>query len=359
VEPLRKFFQYDYLKLAIPLAVLLLTLLAGWVARRLLFSALHRWGVKSASRVDLLITKTLSGPIMIWALILGLYFATQSSELPARVAGYVALSLGSLWIVSLTIMAVELTGSLVKFYGGRVAGDLPATSLTKNLAQLFVIIVGALILLRELNIDITPLLTALGVGGLAVALALQDTLSNLFGGFYVSIAGQVRLGDYIKINTGEEGYITDITWRSTSLRALNNTFIIVPNSKLAQAIVTNYNLPEKRMIFSIRVSAGYDSDADRVEQVLLEETTAAAGSVAGLLAEPAPSVRFLPGFGDSALEFTLNVQIGEFADQFPVQHELRKRILRRFRQEGIDMPFPTRTVHLLRDDDASETAAQI
>ncbi len=201
-------------------------------------------------------------------------------------------------------------------------------------------------LLNSLNIQITAILTALGVGGLAVALALQDTLSNLFAGFYVAIARQIRLGDYIKLNTGEEGYVSDITWRSTMIRNLNNNLIIVPNSKLAQAIVTNYSLPEKRMTSSVQVGVSYSSDIDLVERVLREEATSAIGSVPGLLPEPAPSVSLEPGFGDSALSFTLGYSVAEFALQGPVRNELRKRILRRFRQESIDMPFPTRTVYL-------------
>jgi len=128
------------------------------------------------------------------------------------------------------------------------------TSLTQNVAQLAVIIVGFLIFLNSLGISITPLLTALGVGGLAVALGLQDTLANFFAGIYVSLAGYVRLGDYVKLNSGEEGYVSDISWRSTTLKALSNNLIIIPNSKLAQAIVTNYHLPEKRFSLSIPVS---------------------------------------------------------------------------------------------------------
>ena len=207
-------------------------------------------------------------------------------------------------------------------------------------------LVGILILLRHFGVSITPILTAFGVGGLAVALALQDTLSNLFAGFYISIAGQVRLGDYIKLNTGEEGYVTDISWRSTTIRALANNMIIIPNAKLAQAIVTNYYLPERRMSLIIPVSASYDSDPDHVERLLLEEVESAAGTIAGLLAEPAPMVRLIPGFGDSALNFSLICQVAEFVDQFAVQHELRKRIWKRFRTEKIEMPYPTRTVYL-------------
>ena len=140
--------------------------------------------------------------------------------------------------------------------------------------------------------------------------------------------------------------MTDITWRSTTIRALGNNLIIIPNAKLAQAVVTNYSLPERRMALGIAVGVSYASDPDHVERVLLEETRKAMGAVPGLLAEPAPTVRLIPGFGDSTMNFTLNCQVAEFVDQYLVQHELRKRILKRFQSEGIEMPFPTRTVYL-------------
>jgi small-conductance mechanosensitive channel len=195
-------------------------------------------------------------------------------------------------------------------------------------------------------VSITPILTALGVGGLAVALALQDTLSNLFGGFYVAVAGQVRVGDYIKLNTGEEGNVTDIGWRCTTIKTQNNNMIIVPNSKLAQAIVTNFYLPERRMAASFPVTVGYESDPDRVQRELLEVLGSAAREVPGMLAEPAPGVAFDPGFGEHGMTFSVNFQVAEFANQGPVRNELRMRVLRRFREVGIGIPYPTRTVYL-------------
>jgi small-conductance mechanosensitive channel len=211
-------------------------------------------------------------------------------------------------------------------------------------------------LLKALGLEITPVLTALGVGGLAVALALQDTLSNLFAGFYIAVARQIRLGDYIKLNTGEEGYVTDITWRSTTIRGLRHNMVIIPNAKLAQAIVTNYYLPEKRMGVSIQVVVGYDSDTERIERLLLEIVQGAMGQIPGLLPEPAPGVTLDPGFGESGIYFSVGFQVAEFAQQFAVRHELRKRILRRFREEGIRMSFPARNLYLHSEDGAlSET----
>lgn len=333
-------------ELVVPFAVLLAVLATGWFARRYLFRVLERWAAKSKVRFDDLLVQALRGPFMLWVMILGLHLAVQSSELPVRVTALVGKALLILWIVSLTVAAAKVAGSMVKLYGSGVASALPVTTLTQSLASLAVATVGILILLDTLHISVTPILTALGVGGLAVALALQDTLSNLFAGFYVSLAGQVRVGDYVKLDSGEEGYVTDISWRSTTLRALPNNLIVVPNAKLAQAIVTNYHLPEKRMSLLLPVSVSYDSDPEAVEGILIEEAVSGAQEIPGLLAEPAPFVRFIPGFGNSSLDFTLICQVAEFVDQYLAQHELRKRIFKRFRQEGIEIPFPIRTLYI-------------
>jgi small-conductance mechanosensitive channel len=346
MKTIEEFIRHDPMKLLMPLLVLAITVAVGRLAKGIVFKILRRWVAHSKSNVATIIMRALDGPFMIWALILGVHLASQASELPPRWMNRIAEGLLILWIVSLAIMASRLAGNIIRFYGSGIPGALPVTTLTQNLAQLGVVILALMVLLNLLGIPIAPILTALGVGGLAVALALQDTLSNLFAGFYVAIARQVRLNDYIKLNTNEEGYVTDITWRSTTIRTLNNNLIIIPNSKLAQAVVTNYYLPEKRVSISVQVSVSYSTDTDQVERVLLDVAVEGARSIPGLMAEPAPSVRFEPGFGDSSLGFTLGCSVEEFADQFRVRHELRKRILKRFLAEKIEMPFPTRTVYL-------------
>jgi small-conductance mechanosensitive channel len=125
-----------------------------------------------------------------------------------------------------------------------------------------------------------------------------------------------------------------------------NNMVIIPNNKLAQSIVTNYSLPEKQMALLIPVSVSYDSDPDRVEKVLVEEVIEGAKEIPGLLAYPEPLVRLIPGLGESSLDFTLVCHIKGYEDQPLVQHELTKRILKRFRKEGIEIPFPIRTVYL-------------
>ncbi len=346
MEPVSRFFEHYYSGLLIRAAIIICSLGAGWVVRKVLFRLIRRWTAGSDSHLDVFLIDSLRAPLLIWFLMMGLDLAIRTSEVPVKIADRIEVALAILWILSLTLMLSRLAGNVVRFYGGRFAGDLPVTSLSKNIAQIFVFVLGGLSILHYLHIEVTPLLTALGVGGLAVALALQDTLSNLFGGFYITVAGQIRMGDYIRLNSGEEGYINDISWRSTTIRGPGNNLIIIPNANMSKAIITNFNLPEKRVSVSIPVGVDYSCDPDRVEALLLDIAQKASADVPSILTEPAPLVRLTPGFGDSALQFTLTCYITEFAEQVHVQHELRKRILKRFREENIDMPFPTQTVYI-------------
>jgi small-conductance mechanosensitive channel len=122
--------------------------------------------------------------------------------------------------------------------------------------------------------------------------------------------------------------------------------VVIPNSKLSQSVVTNYYLPEKKMSLLMPIGVSYSSDPEKVEKILVDEARKAVGEVQGLLGDPEPFVRFIPGFGESSLDFTLICQVNEFVDQYLAQHELRKRIFKRFREEGIEIPFPHRTVYL-------------
>src|SRR3984885_164026 len=294
----QQFLIRHWVQLLVPLCVLAATLAVGFVAKRLLLGALRGWAAHSKGQAFNIIADALAGPFVMCVLIVGLLLAMQSSMLPGRPTLWVSRILLVLWFLSLTIMASRLAGDLIRFYGASTPGALPVTTLSQTLAQLGVVILGLVMLLNGLGISITPILTALGVGGLAVALALQDTLANLFAGFYVAVARQVRPGDYIRLNTNEEGYVTDIGWRSTTIRSLNNNFIFIPNNKLAQANVTNFYLPDKRLGVSIQVNVSCDSDPDQVERILLEEALSAAREIPKMLADPAPGVTFDPGYGD-------------------------------------------------------------
>lgn len=343
---MRRMLPENPMELVFPLAIFGVTMIAGWLVRRLVLRTLGHWSERSGSRTGRIVEQSLRGPAWIWIVIFAVHVAIQSSALPAKVTEFIPAVLFDLWVISLTLMCMRIARNFVRNYGEQTPGVLPFTTLTQNLAQTAVLVLGLLVILGPYLSRLTGVLTALGVGGLAVALALQDTLSNLFAGFYVAVSGQIRLGDYIKLNTGEEGYVTDIGWRSTIIRVPAHNLIVIPNSTLAKANVTNYHLPEKRMGSSLVVAVTLNSDVDHVEAVLLDVVRQALPEVPGLLAEPAPGVQLEPGFGESSLGFTVGYQVSEFSVQGGVRHELRKRIWRRFREEGIEMAVPARTVFL-------------
>ncbi|MSO57052.1 MAG: mechanosensitive ion channel [Acidobacteria bacterium] len=182
------------------------------------------------------------------------------------------------------------------------------------------------------------MLTALGVGGLAIALALQDTLSNLFAGFYLTVAKQIRIGNYIRLASGEEGYLVDIDWRASRLRQLSNNTVLIPNAKLSQSIVTNYHLPEQELAVVLEASVDYASDLDKVERITTEVGREVMRDVPGGVSTFEPFVRFHT-LGDSGIAFSVTLRAREFVDQFLIKHEFVKRLHRRYAAEGIAIPI--------------------
>jgi small-conductance mechanosensitive channel len=319
----------------------------GYILRTILIKWIEAFSAKTKTRLDDIIIHAIKGPSLLWFVLLGIYLASRLviHEQPLVRLWVDRVSL-VFWIISLTWAAARFAGEAISEYSSKLGEGLPVTSLTRNLAKISVYIIGLLFVFQALHISITPMLTALGVGGLAVALALQDTLSNLFSGMYLMMARQVHVGDYVKLDSGQEGYVADITWRTTTIRALANNNILVPNAKMAQAIITNYTTPEPSLSLIIGINVAYSSDLEQVEKVILEETLAAAEEVPGLLKEPPPLVRLSPGFGEFALNLSLICQIREFADQYLVQHHIRKRLLKRFREENITIPYPHRIIQI-------------
>jgi small-conductance mechanosensitive channel len=343
------FISGQLLSLALPIGLGIAVILLAFLVRRVLFDLLHRWAARTKSEVgDIIIHSTRLASIL-WCLMAGIYVALEVSEMRPDWVSIGAKVLGALLLLSLALAGADLAGRLIGLYAKRGQVPISVTGLTQTVVRVLVLLLALLILLDSLGVPITSMLAVLGVGSLAVALALQDTLSNLFAGGYVILSKHVTPDDYIKLDSGAEGYVIDIGWRATRLRTLENNVVIVPNSKLAQSIITNYSQPEPKMALLIPISVSYEADPDLVEKVLVEEATEAAQHIPGLLREPEPFVRFTPGFGESSLDFTLICQVREYNDQYLVQHELRKRILRRFRREGIDIPFPVRTVYVKRD----------
>ncbi|MFH0813623.1 MAG: mechanosensitive ion channel family protein [Pseudomonadota bacterium] len=317
----------------------------GAISQKIILKEIKKIAAKTRWKADEVIINSLKGMPILWFVIAGLYGAALSIPINPSILSLIQRILMVIVILSVTWVLARTSVGLINLYSERVGGIFVSTTIFSNLTKVLVLLIGILISLQSLGISITPVLTALGVGGLAVALALQDTLSNLFAGIHVIASRQLGPGDYVKLDTGEEGYVVDITWRNTAIRALPNNMIIIPNSKLASAIVTNYYLPEREMAVLIQVGVSYDSDLEKVEQVTIEVGKEVMREVQGGVAEFQPFIRYHT-VADFSINFTVILRAKEFVDQYLIKHEFVKRLHHRYKEEGIEIPFPIRTIYM-------------
>lgn len=329
------------------LAWTLVTLAASWGAGYLLgalaSARVPRWLPARQQTLATSTARTLRRRLPWWFLLIGVWMAAGYWPLTPEgtlLAGRAVFVLGAL---SVTLAAAAIAAQAVDLYGAAIAPALPISSLTRNIAWGLVATIGLLVILNGLGLSITPMLTALGVGGLAVALALQEPLANFFAGVFITLGGQIRLGDYVRLDSGQEGYVADFSWRSTRLRMLPNNLVVVPNAKLAQAIVINHDLPSRDLAVLVEVGVDYSSDLIHVERVVTDVGRTVMTDVPGGVAGFEPFIRYHT-FADSSVNFTVILRAKEFVDQYMIKHEFIKRLHARFSQEGIVIPFPIRTI---------------
>ncbi len=340
-----------------PVIYLIAGLLAGLIIEKTVVAYLVRLVKKTRWEADDLILAAFRRMPLLWCFLAGASLAVNNADLPVRWDRLVEHTILVLFLGSLTLVAARIAATLVTLYSLKTEGLITSSSILRNLTTLVIVICGALVILDTLGVSITPILTALGVGGLAVALALQDTLSNLFAGIQILASRQVRLGDYIKLASGEEGYVSDIRWRNTVVRALANNAILIPNAKLASTITTNYYMPEKEMSVLVQVGVSYDSDLEKVERVTVEVATEVMKDVTGGVPDNHPFIRYHT-FADSSINFSVILRGKEFTDQYLIKHEFIKRLQKRYAQEGINIPFPIRTVYMHEENAAADQAAE-
>jgi small-conductance mechanosensitive channel len=320
-------------------------LVVGFVLEKIILAKLKRLAKKTKWKGDIVIINSLRGMVIIWLLIAGIYGAILSIPMSPSLLIHLKKILLVIVLLSGTMVLAKMTAGFVSIYVQREDVPLPSTSIFRNLTKLLVFLIGVMVILQVLGISITPILTALGVGGLAAALALQPTLANLFSGLQIIAAKQLHPGDYVKLDSGEEGYVTDITWRNTTIRALPNNMIIVPNSKLASTIFTNYYQPQQETAVLIQVGVSYASDLKKVEKVTIEVGKEIMKDVEGGVPEFEPFIRYHT-FDDFSINFTVILRTKEYVGNYLIKHEFIKRLHERYDREGIVIPFPITTVYM-------------
>ncbi|MBK9485895.1 MAG: mechanosensitive ion channel family protein [Chitinophagaceae bacterium] len=318
-------------------------LATGIFVHKIIMPMFARLAAKTSIKSDDLIIKTIRKWVIPWFLALGLYLGLKQLNFESRFYFWIENGLMIFYIFSGTMIIAKVVSGLIRIKAAGSDAIIPSSSIVSNIVIIIIYCIGLLIILQSLGISITPVLTALGVGGLAVALALQPTLSNLFAGLQIISSGNFNRGDFVKLSSGEDGFIEDITWRSTTIRAASDHIIIVPNSKLADMTVTNYYLPQHEITFGVEVGVSYDSDLTKVEKITKEVIKETLVESADGVKEFEPDISFV-AFAESSIRLKAFLRVNNYSAQFQVRSKFLKKLHERYSKEGISIPYTMRTV---------------
>jgi small-conductance mechanosensitive channel len=293
----------------------------------------RRWSSLSVA------TSALGVGLFVCVFLIGVYSTVLSYALPDHTLDFVRKVLLAIALATGTWVTGRFAYGLVSFYSRSAAGLLPQSSLLSFIAELLIFIIGGLIVLGSLGIAIAPILTALGVGGLAVGLALSAPLGNLFAGLQIIASHELRPGDYIKFDGGVEGWVIDISWNNTTIRDRTDSLIVIPNSKVTSTSFTNFDLPDSHLTIEIKATISPESDLDQAES-LIHDAAVDALRACKVDSRFEPEVRYLE-LTDTRIEFVVFLRADSFVDQFKMRHEFVKRLHSRFRKDPKALPILT------------------
>ena len=324
-------------------AVLLAAIIVA-VAVRIVFTRLARKCDRCESALLDDLFRSMRLPAVLAILLAGVFIAltrVQAGGVSAFVLRQKDYFAAGIWLI-IVIAASRAAQLAFVWYERQVTHDTgvrPQTGLLRKVAVLVVWVIGIVQILSQFNVKFGTLLASLGIAGLAIGLALQDTIANLFAGFYLVMDRSVRAGDYIKLDSGEEGFVEQVGWRNTRIRLWANNIVLVPNAKLVQTIITNMTLPNNTLSVYTWCGVSYDSDLEQVEEVTKQVAAEIINKVDGADLSYDPVVRFKE-FADSNITFVVVFRASEVSAQYLLQHEFIKALHKRFKQEQIEISYP-------------------
>lgn len=322
--------------------------LIGFIADKLILRRLQGRGSLTGWQADQVFISSLDGMLLYWATLAGIYGGVVYAPFTQEQVHFWLRILLVPFILSITVFVMRLGVGFIDHSSQSKGDSVASLSLSRSLIKAIVILTGTLILLQSLGISITPVIAALGIGGLAVSLAMEETLSNMFSGLYIIFSKQVQPGDYVRMKIDErdhiQGYITDITWRCTKIRTVPRRMspdsdlgiVTVPNSRMASDIVVMFYRAGKEqevlVPIQIRNVAGYD--LEYIEQVTREVAAAAMRSILGQEPVHMPLVRY-QSLRPEAIELTVALYGDEWIDPHLMQHKTIKLLYQRYQEEGL------------------------
>ncbi|RMG47687.1 MAG: mechanosensitive ion channel family protein [Acidobacteria bacterium] len=327
-------------------AIVLVAFVAARLVNVIVTRLLRRLTERTRTELDDRILAALDRPVSKSVLLVGLGLAARRIAPPPAALFLVLGTLKTLAVLLWAGFGFHVAGAVLEIVS-RQHADAPLLArrmlpLYENLAKLLLAGAAVYFLFLSWNIDVTAWLASAGIVGLALGFAAKDTLANLFSGLFILADAPYKLGDYIVLDSGERGRVTQVGLRSTRLLTRDDVEITIPNAVIANAkIVNESGGPWKKARLRVPVGVAYGSDVDRVRRILLD----VAGETPVVAPDPAPRVRF-QRFGDSSLDFELQCWIRDPEDRGLALDALNTAIYKRFAAEGVEIPFPQRDLHI-------------
>lgn len=306
------------------------------------------------SKVQEIFFRALHGVPISFSLVIGLYWVVNTAPLPGGLMKILSYILFASIIFTITRVVERTVSGFINLKFSGTDGETSQLGLFEAIAKIFIYASGMLIILQYYGISVAPIITAMGFGSMGLALGMQETLANIFAGLQIILSKQIQVNDIIKLNTGQEGRVVSINWRFTTVTPVNEgSDIVIPNKNIAGSITTNYTRPREDVVITVPIGVDYSSDLDLVERVTIETARKIMTEFDDYKPEfdengkdinpMAPLVRYQE-FADSSINFNAVLYATRFKKQFILKHEFIKAIKKRFDEEGINIPFPVRTL---------------
>lgn len=335
-------------RFVLPFAIVIASIVLGFIIDKKGLSLLNNLALRTSWEGDELIINSFSQVTIFWPILGGVFIAVNIFPLPNSLESLIIKGIVVCFLASATLVMYRLSINFIQLYTSRGENSATLTSLFENITKLVVFSLGFLIILQSIGIGITPLITALGVGGVSIGLALRGPLENLTSGITIITSKKVRPGDYIKLSSGEEGYVTDVELKYTVIKKITGNLQVIPNAHLIGSSFTNYGLPERKILVPVELGVSYDSDLEKVEKITIE---VAEEVIREIMPEKQSDSDYHPflcysKFDYFSINFTVFLQVQDYFDQLIIKHKFIKKLYQRYKEEGIVIPFPIKAPYL-------------
>lgn len=339
----------ELIKLIISLSA---TIVVAYIVKFIWKHFLPKIAKKTPTKLDIIIIEQTAVPVHLVIIAAGFFIFFQKFSLVTATQDNVFMKvlyglLYSFLIYSISFLTYAVIKSFCDWYLKEIAHktetnfDEQFIPLFSKIIKIVIFFIATTIVLSQMKVNISAFIATAGVSSLAIAFAAQETMANFISGFMIMVDKPFRIGDRIQLDSGDIGDVYEIGLRTTKILSFDNTLLIIPNNEIAKSKIINHSYPDQKVKIRETVGVAYGTDLNKVKQILLD----ICASHPEVLKEPPPAVYF-SNFEESSLDLLIICWVHDYKEKFRINDEINMEIKKRFEQEGIEIPFPQRDVHI-------------